>query len=98
MVFCQVGSLIVVDRTYFGIVLMNSENGTSGPCSGQYSDHSPYSFRPIRNALVVAMPCPTIAPMSSSKYGKCHLSGDSTTPSSEMKKFETILPIAALLE
>ena len=72
---------------------MNSENGTSGPCCGQYSDHSPYSLRPIRKALVVDMPAPTISPMASSKYGKCHWSGRSTTPSREMKKFDTIRPM-----
>src|ERR671922_1230354 len=37
-------------------------------------------------ASAVAKPAPTAAPISSSKYGKCHLSGDSTTPSREMKK------------
>src|SRR5919109_951626 len=40
-------------------------------------------------------PAPTAAPLSSSKYGKCHLSGDSTTPSREMKKFDLILRIGA---
>ena len=38
-------------------------------------------------ASVVAKPPATAAPIWSSKYGKCHLSGDSTTPSSEMKKY-----------
>src|SRR5215210_1930802 len=42
-------------------------------------------------ASVVAKPAPTAPPISSSKYGKCHLSGDSTTPSREMKKFDLIL-------
>lgn len=42
-------------------------------------------------ASVVEKPAPTAAPISSSKYGKCHLSGDSTTPSREMKKFDLIL-------
>src|SRR4051812_43382758 len=36
------------------------------------------------------MPAPTTLPISSSKYGKCHWSGRSTTPSIEMKKFDTI--------
>src|SRR5215212_1546022 len=42
-------------------------------------------------ASAVAKPAPTAAPISSSKYGKCHLSGDSTTPSRETKKFDLIL-------
>src|SRR5215204_3027857 len=42
-------------------------------------------------ASVVAKPAPTAAPISSLKYGKCHLSGASTTPSREMKKFDLIL-------
>src|SRR5919108_1481791 len=46
-------------------------------------------------ASAVAKPAPTAAPISSSKYGKCHLSGDSTTPSREMKKFDLILRIGA---
>src|SRR5437763_16662030 len=41
-------------------------------------------------ASAVANPAPTAAPISSSKYGKCHLSGASTTPSREMKKFDLI--------
>src|SRR5688572_9594102 len=48
-------------------------------------------------ASVVAKPAPTAAPISSSKYGKCHLSGASTTPSREMKKFDLILRIEGLL-
>ena len=40
VVFCQAASVSVVDSTYFGIVLMYSENGTSGPWPGQNSDHS----------------------------------------------------------
>src|SRR5689334_2488210 len=43
------------------------------------------------------MPASTAAPIWSSKYGKCHWSGDSVTPSSEMKKLETILAIALFL-
>ena len=74
---------------------MNSLNGCSGPCCGQYWDHSSYSRRPIRKAPVDCMPLAMVAPIFSSKYGKCHLSGDSTTPSSEMKKLETIFPIGA---
>ncbi|MGH3571399.1 MAG: hypothetical protein ACRDR6_19100 [Pseudonocardiaceae bacterium] len=77
---------------------MNSENDVSGPRPGQYDDHCSYSRRPIRNAAADAIPSPMIVPMASSKYGKCHLSGDSTTPSREMKKFETILPMTLLLE
>src|SRR5918992_3888172 len=42
-------------------------------------------------ASAVAKPAPTTSPISSSKYGKCHLSGASTTPSSEMKKCDLIL-------
>jgi hypothetical protein len=30
-------------------------------------------------------------PISSSKYGTCHLSGDSTTPSREIKTYDLIL-------
>ena len=48
-------------------------------------------------ASVVAKPAPTAAPISSSKYGKCHLSGDSTAPSRDMKKFDLILRIGSLL-
>ena len=47
--------------------------------------------------MLVSIPSLMIEPIASSKYGKCHLSGDSTTPSREMKKFETILPMALLL-
>src|ERR687887_2560601 len=47
----------------------------------------------MRKPLLVCMPLPTAVPISSSKYGKCHSLGHSTTPSSDMKKFETILPI-----
>src|SRR5574341_1669048 len=39
---------------------------------------------------------PTTAPISSLKYGKCHLSGDSITPSSEMKSPAWIFPIELL--
>ena len=67
VVFCQAGSLTVEETTYLGIELMNSENGTSGPCSGQYEDHSSYSLRPIRNASLVSIPWPMIAPIASSK-------------------------------
>jgi hypothetical protein len=48
----------------------------------------------MRNASVVSAALPMASPISSLKYGKCHLSGDSTTPSREMKKLATILPIA----
>src|SRR5687768_10303129 len=48
-------------------------------------------------ASVLAKPAPTAAPISSSKYGKCHLSGASTTPSREMKKFDLILRTRRLL-
>ncbi len=46
VVFCHVGSLIVVDRTHLGVVLMNSENGTSGPCPGQYDGPLVVQFPP----------------------------------------------------
>jgi hypothetical protein len=46
----------------------------------------------MRNALFASIPFWIAAPISSLKDGKCHLSGDSTTPSSEMKKYDTILP------
>ena len=42
-------------------------------------------------ASAVSKPAPTAVPISSSKYGKCHLSGASTTPSREMKKYDLIL-------
>src|SRR5215208_218572 len=48
-------------------------------------------------ASVVAKPAPTAAPISSLKYGKCHWSVDSTTPSREMKKFDLILRMRGLL-
>ena len=51
----------------------------------------------MRNVGWVSMPEPTIWPISSSKYGKCHWSGRSTTPSIEMKKFETILAMLCSL-
>src|SRR5918994_6864421 len=51
----------------------------------------------MRNAVVSCAPAPIAASISSLRYGKCHCSGDSTTPSSEMKKFDTILPIYFLL-
>ena len=51
----------------------------------------------MRSASLVAMALPTASPISSLKYGKCHWSGASTTPSSEMKKLDTILPTWALL-
>src|SRR5919106_1329036 len=47
----------------------------------------------MRNPRLVCMPRPTAAPISSLKYGMCHWSGASTTPSRDMKKFDTILPI-----
>src|ERR687885_2700349 len=43
------------------------------------------------SAWAVGRPAPPAAPISSSKYGKCHFSGDSTTPSRDMKKFDLIL-------
>ena len=46
---------------------MNSANGSSGGCPGQYDDHSPYSVRPISQAVDVDMPAPTISPIASSK-------------------------------
>src|ERR687893_2007819 len=69
---------------------MTSPNGSSA-WSGQYAAHSSYRTRPISIASVVAKPAPTASPISSSKYGKCHWSGASTTPSSEMKKCDLIL-------
>src|SRR6478609_11669966 len=91
VVFCQAGSKSSWASTYFGIWLMWEAKGTSSAWLGQYADHSSYSRRPMRNVDWVSMPEPTIRPISSSKYGKCHWSGRSTTPSMEMKKFETIL-------
>jgi hypothetical protein len=44
-----------------------------------------------------AKPAPTTSPISSSKYGKCHFSGASTTPSREMKKCDLILRTEDLL-
>lgn len=47
----------------------------------------------MRKASAVVVPSSTAAPISSLKYGKCHSCGDSTTPSSEMKKLDTIFPM-----
>src|SRR3990170_3501355 len=49
----------------------------------------------MRKTSTVSTPLPMAASISSLKYGKCHWSGASTTPSSDMKKFETILPTGA---
>ncbi len=92
----QVGSVSELETTYFGMSLKYDANGSS-VLSGQYAAHSSYIVRPIRNALLVSMPAPMTAPISSLKYGKCHWSGDSTTPSREMKKFATILPMICSL-
>ena len=63
----QEASVSVCDTTYLGMLLKSAANGTSSPCCGQNSDHSPYRTRPIRKASVVSAPWPMIAPISSSK-------------------------------
>jgi hypothetical protein len=78
--FCQSAACRLPVTTYFLIEFITSPNGWSA-CSGQYAAHSSYSTRPIRLASVVAKPAPTASPISSLKYGKCHWSGASTTPS-----------------
>src|SRR4029079_9659266 len=86
----QSADVSVVESTYFFMPFMTSPNGSSA-CSGQSDAHSPQSTPPMSIASEPAKPAPTAAPISSSKYGKCHLSGDSTTPSREMKKWALIL-------
>src|SRR5207302_3113033 len=100
VVLCQDACSMLFETTYLGTLLMKSPNGSGSadsPWPGQYAAHSLYSFRPIRKAVVVSMAFPITAPISSLKYGKCHLSGDSTTPSREMKKLATILPMMCSL-
>jgi hypothetical protein len=43
-------------------------------------------LRPKSTVSAVPRVAPTAAPISSLKYGKCHWSGASTTPSSEMNR------------
>ena len=83
----------VLETTYFLMSLMHVAErlvGVLGPVRGPLVvEHAAH-----QTASAPAKPAPTAAPISSLKYGKCHLSGDSTTPSREMKKFDLILRIA----
>jgi hypothetical protein len=65
--------------------LKTSASGTSLPCCGQYAANSSYVRRPKSMVSEVEICSFTTLAISSLKYGKCQRSGDSTTPSSEMK-------------
>src|SRR3954447_11550549 len=85
----------VVETTYLRAPFMKSAPSTSSPCSGQKPANSCQVTRPSSIPSESAIWLPTTAPISSLKYGKCHFSGDSMTPSRDRNTLETILRMMA---
>lgn len=71
--------------TNFGTALMNGANGSIVDV-GQISFHSSYIPRPSNTVSCSAIVSPTSGSRSANTSSRTNLSGDSTTPSSEMKR------------
>src|SRR5213594_3198144 len=76
----------VREATYFGIVLNRSANPSGSLRLGHAAAKPSYVTRPRRSASEAKVSSCLNFPISSFQYGKDHLSGDSTTPSKDMKR------------
>src|SRR5215213_6042494 len=93
------GSSRVVETTYFLTPFICAATGfSSGSCFGQNAAHSSQRTRPMSMASEAAIAAPIASPIWSLKYGKCHFSGDSTTPSSDTNSDATTFLIRTSCE
>src|SRR5438093_3603874 len=76
----------VLEATCLGMLLNRSANPSGSFRPGQAAAKPSYVTRPRRSASEEKVSSCLNFPISSFQYGKDHFSGDSTTPSSDMKR------------
>src|SRR5437867_12232939 len=76
----------VLEATCLGILLNRSANPSGSLRLGHSTAKPSYFTRPRRSASEEKVSSCLNFPISSFQYGKDHFSGDSTTPSNDMKR------------
>src|SRR5436309_8161588 len=76
----------VLEATCFGMLLNRSANPSGSLRLGHAAAKPSYVTRPRRSASEEKVSSCLNFPLSSFQYGKDHFSGDSTTPSKDMKR------------